>query len=61
MPKHERKEGNQRRQGPLGDVIPTKNDSKSTGGGQPAEEIEDRPTVGSIKPEGYPKNQRARS
>lgn len=43
------------KRGPLGDARPdaTKDDS-TTGGGQPAEDPEDRPQVGSVKPGDYP-------
>lgn len=45
----------QEKRGPLGDGRPdaTENDTK-TPGGQPAEKSEDRPNVGSVKPEDYP-------
>jgi len=44
--------------GPLGDARPDAADhDTSTNGGQPPEEVEDRPTVGTVKPEGYPAQQ----
>jgi len=45
----------QEERGPLGDARPdaTENDTK-TPGGQPPEKPEDRPNVGSVRPEDYP-------
>ncbi len=49
------------RRGPLGDVLPNENDpDPRTGGGQPPEKVEDRPVVGTVKPEDYPEDQRAK-
>ena len=47
------------KRGPLGDARPdaTKDDPR-TGGGQPAEQPEDRPNVSSVKPEDYPEKAR---
>jgi hypothetical protein len=42
-------------QGPLGDVTPHDDDSDTrTGGGLKPEDVEDRPNVGTVKPEDYP-------
>jgi len=44
--------------GPLGDARPDADGGKSpTRGGQPPEKVEDRPVVGSVKPEDYPSQQ----
>ena len=44
--------------GPLGDARPdAANHDTLTNGGQPPEEVEDRPTVGTVKPEDYPAQQ----
>ncbi|MCW2350475.1 hypothetical protein [Sphingobium sp. B12D2B] len=45
-------------QGPMGDARPdaAENDNR-TGGGQSQEKVEDRPMVGSVKPEDYPEQQ----
>lgn len=49
------------RRGPLGDVRPDENDpDPRTGGGQPPEKVEDRPAVGTVKPEDYPEEERAK-
>ena len=49
------------RQGPLGDVVPNEHDpDPRTRGGQPQEQVEDRPAVGTVKPEDYPEDQRAK-
>lgn len=54
--------GMQKREGPLGDAIPSKNaPDDQTHGGQKPEKIEDRPNVGTVKPEDYPAEDRARS
>ena len=47
-------------QGPVGDIRP-KHDGPDprTGEGQPQEKVEDRPAVSQVKPEDYPKGQRA--
>jgi hypothetical protein len=43
------------KRGPLGDARPdATKDDPTTPGGQPAEQPEDRPNVGSVKPEDYP-------
>ncbi|GHD04374.1 hypothetical protein [Novosphingobium pokkalii] len=49
------KERNQTSRGPLGDARPdsTDNDTR-TGGGRPVQKVEDRPMVGTVKPEDYP-------
>jgi len=51
-------ERNQTSRGPLSDARPdsTDNDTR-TGGGQPVEKVEDRPMVGTVKPEDYPSQQ----
>lgn len=50
------------RRGPAGDVRPSQDDpDPRTRGGQPQEEVEDRPVVGTVKPEDYPEADRARS
>ncbi len=46
------------KRGPLGDVIPGRTKDTRTGGGQPQEDVEDRPVVGQVKPEDYPEDQR---
>lgn len=44
--------------GPLGDARPDAAEGDSrTGGGQPQEKVEDRPVVGTVKPEDYPEQQ----
>lgn len=44
--------GGSLRKGPLGDVRPDENDpDPRTRGGQPPEKVEDRPAVGTVKPE----------
>jgi hypothetical protein len=41
--------------GPLGDARPdSTEEDTTTPGGQPVEKPEDRPNVGSVKPEDYP-------
>lgn len=43
------------KRGPLGDVRPdAAEDDDMTPGGQPSEKPEDRPNVGSVKPDDYP-------
>lgn len=43
------------RRGPLGDVLPSDADpDPRTSGGEPPEKVEDRPNVGTVKPEDYP-------
>lgn len=45
----------QKREGPLGDIIPTKDaPDDQTSGGQKPEKIEDRPNVGEVSPGDYP-------
>lgn len=48
------------RRGPLGDARPSVDDPAPTPGGQPQEDVEDRPNVGTVKPEDYPEDQRAK-
>jgi hypothetical protein len=49
------------RRGAAGDVRPNPNDpDPRTRGGQPQEDVDDRPNVGSVKPEDYPEDQRAK-
>lgn len=49
------------RQGPMGDVRPNEDDpDPRTRGGQRQEDVENRPTVGTVKPEDYPEDQRAK-
>lgn len=44
--------------GPLGDARPDAGgDARPTPGGQPPEKVEDRPNVGTVKPEDYPTQQ----
>jgi len=44
--------------GPLGDARPDAAErNNGTGGGQPQEKVEDRPVVGTVKPEDYPEQQ----
>lgn len=44
--------------GPLGDARPDAAEGDDrTGGGQPQEKVEDRPVVGTVKPEDYPEQQ----
>lgn len=52
------RERDQTSRGPLGDARPdsTNNDTRA-GGGQPPEKVEDRPVVGTVKPEDYPSQQ----
>jgi hypothetical protein len=50
------------RQGPAGDVRPNFEDpDPRTRGGQPPEDVEDRPTVSTVTPEDYPEADRADS
>ena len=50
------------RRGPGGDVRPNGDDSDPrTGGGKSQEDVEDRPSVGTVKPEDYPDADRANS
>lgn len=45
----------EKERGPLGDARPdATKDDPTTRGGQPPEKPEDRPNVGSVKPEDYP-------
>ncbi|KTR83776.1 hypothetical protein NS277_07365 [Novosphingobium barchaimii] len=54
--KSEQAEGTPR--GPLGDARPDAGgDASPTPGGQPPEKVEDRPNVGTVKPEDYPTQQ----
>jgi hypothetical protein len=46
------------KEGPLGDILPGRTKDPRTGGGQPQEDVEDRPVVGRVTPEDYPENQR---
>ena len=48
------------RKGPLGDTMPNPDDPVATPGGQKQEKVEDRPVVGTVKPEDYPPAQRAK-
>lgn len=49
-------------QGPLGDARPEHgSDDSKANPGQPVEPVEDRPAVGSVKPEDYPEKDRERS
>lgn len=58
-PKGEKGELPRRR--PLGDVLPEDGDiDPRTRGGQPPEKVEDRGTTGTVKPEDYPADDRAR-
>lgn len=51
----------QKREGPLGDVIPSPNaPDMETPGGQKPEKIEDRPNVSQVTPEDYPEAERAK-
>ncbi|WP_206245774.1 hypothetical protein [Novosphingobium terrae] len=51
----------QKREGPLGDVIPTPDaPDMETPGGQKPEKIEDRPNVSHVTPEDYPEEERAK-
>ena len=48
------------RRGPAGDVRPNQDDpDPRTRGGQPQEDVEDRPAVGTVKPDDYPDEDRA--
>ena len=50
------------RRGPAGDAQPNANDpDPRTRGGKPQEEVEDRPVVGTVTPEDYPKEDRDRA
>ena len=44
---------------PLSNKNTERKSGNATPGGQPAEEVEDRPNVGSVHPEDYPQEQRA--
>jgi len=51
----------QKREGPLGDAIPSRDaPDMQTPGGQKPEKVEDRPNVGTVTPEDYPYEDRAR-
>ena len=50
---------NEPKRGPLGDARPGK-DTVPTEGGKKAEPVEDRPSVGTVRPEDYPKEQRVK-
>ncbi len=50
------------RRGPAGDVRPNAQDpDPRTRGGQPQEDVEDRPSVSTVTPEDYPEADRAES
>ena len=49
-----------RERGPLGEGRPEQEDVEATGGGQRPEPVEDRPSVGTVRPEDYPQEQRAK-
>lgn len=50
------------RRGPAGDVQPNNDDPDArTRGGQSQEDVEDRPSVSTVKPEDYPEADRADS
>lgn len=50
------------RRGPAGNVRPNGDDpDPRTGGGKSQEDVEDRPSVGTVKPEDYPVADRADS
>jgi hypothetical protein len=52
------KERNRTLRGPLGDARPdSTEDDTRTGDGQFPEKVEDRPVVGTVKPEDYPSQQ----
>lgn len=54
--------GDMPRRGPLGDARPNQHDpDPRTRGGKPQEDVEDRPTVGTVEPEDYPAKDRADS
>lgn len=44
--------------GPAGDVIPERGPDPRTPGGLPQQKVEDRPNVGTVKPDDYPADQR---
>ena len=48
------------RRGPAGDVQPNDPDPRA-GGGKSQEDVEDRPSVSTVKPEDYPEADRADS
>ena len=53
--KDERQEKESPRQGPLGDVTPSSDQSDPRARrGQPMTDVKDRPVVGTVKPEDYP-------
>lgn len=60
---HEKGQSNELpRRGPAGDVHPDCDDpAPRTRGGKPQEDVEDRPSVGTVKPEDYPEADRADS
>lgn len=41
------------------DPAPATNEEPATPGGQPPEPVEDRPNVGTVRPEDYPEEDRA--
>jgi hypothetical protein len=44
---------------PLSNEDTERKPGNDTPGGQPPEDVEDRPNVGTVKPEDYPRDQRA--
>lgn len=52
--------GNGQGRGPLGDARPEHQDEAPTAGGQSPEPVEKRPSVGSVRPEDYPAEDRAK-
>ena len=46
--------------GPLGDVRPKPGDPAPTRGGQKQERVEDRPNVGTVTPDDYTEDQKAK-
>lgn len=59
MDKHDPAKGEPDK-GPLGDVLPHEDDpAKTTSGSLKQEDVEDRPNVGTVKPEDYPEEDRA--
>jgi hypothetical protein len=57
----DRQTKNMPRRGSAGDARPNENDpDPRTRGGQPQEDVEDRPSVSTVMPEDYPEDQRAK-
>ena len=62
MSNHLKRDDKRKPDGPLGDQLPGReNSDPRTSGGQPQEDVEDRPNVSTVKPEDYPESDRSAS